>query len=153
MHEHRPSSLSEYTDTANAFCMFVCMHVLIVTLCFRVCYLLFSIKWKNRIYAHILSFSLILSFSRSLVITDINKCIFYKTMYTLHSHTFKPPTTTLARTLVTPKYKIIADIFFRFFSFYFFSLPSKRDSGLSFREYIARPARSPTTIALLFEER
>lgn len=64
------------------------------------------------------------------VITDINKCILYKTMYKFHS-THSPSTAdddSRALFSFTPKYKIIVDL--SSFSFFFF--PSKRDNRLRF---------------------
>lgn len=60
------------------------------------------------------------------VITDINKCILYKTMYKFHSTLSLNRRRSLARALpftFTPKYKIIVDSSSFFFSFFFKTRP------------------------------
>lgn len=74
------------------------------------------------------------------VITDINKCILYKTMYKFHS-TRSPPRTADddSRALpftFTPKYKIIVDLpFFLFFVFSFFQNAARQSFAICARYY------------------
>lgn len=82
----------------------------------------------------------------SSVITDINKCILYKTMYKfpfkLHPRLL---TTTRAHSSFTfmPKYKIIVDLlFFLFFFLSFFSLKTRSDTR-------SRSAQSTSCVSVL----